>query len=118
MPDQAEETGQPIVKQSVSRGFLRKSLKLLIQLWRMNTHCPLVLTRPGKSQGSRQNGRPNNDAHHEVEVPHRDTCIVQTDRKGGDEDCVAHDEGVAHPDETLSARIRLEIRAIAVHTVC
>lgn len=78
-----------------------------------DTHCPQILTRPGQSQCRRQDCRSDNDAHHEIQVAHRNAGVEETNGKRGDKDSVAHHETVAHPDEARAARIGLEVRAVS-----
>lgn len=56
------------------------------------TYRPLVLTRPDQSQGSWEDSRSNDDAHHKVQVSHGYSGVVETNREGSDKHGVAHNE--------------------------
>lgn len=78
------------------------------------TGSPLVLARPDQGQRGGQDGRRDDDAHHDVEVAHRDAGIPQTDRKGRDEEGVGDDEDVAHVDQALAAGLGVEVGAVEI----
>lgn len=78
------------------------------------TGSPLVLARPDQGQCGGQDGRRDDDAHHDVEIAHRDAGVPQTDRKGRDEESISDNEDVAHVDQALAAGLGVEVGAVEI----
>ncbi|TLS22301.1 uncharacterized protein PpBr36_09872 [Pyricularia pennisetigena] len=71
---------------------------------------PLVQAGPGQGQGGGQDGRGDDDAHHDVQVAHADAGVPEADGEGGDEGGVPDHDAVADPDQTLATGAGVEVK--------